>query len=246
MPLSNLFPHYSLWMRRKISLNCTQCQLVWFSAPAVSLFSSSTGLYWMYKRRWYHWLGCLSSIPLQDKKEDTSFLFCFFFLLRTATMIFFKIWSVVFLGDEQRGDWLYCSEPGGMTRLHVSVSIALPPYHHIFLSFYWPSWIVISTTQHMLSRTSCFFVCHFPSLKTVAVFSAFFKKKNFFFAEKEAVMSVSLCDLDQLCAIFRDCCCCWGGGRWIQDEGRRSLWICYRNQFQLRGEQLGDLMTSSS
>lgn len=67
-----------------------------------------------------------------------------------------------------------------------------------------PSWIVISTIQHMLSNTTCFFVC-LPGPVS---------KNGLYFL---AVLSMTLCD--QLCAAVRDCC--WGGGLWIQDEGEK-------------------------
>lgn len=128
----------------EISLNCTKCTLVSFSGPAVSLFSSSTGLYWMYKRHWYHWLGCLSSIPLQDKKGGHE---CFsphaqqhhhsnsYFFKKEFGLVFtLAYFPLFFLGAEQKGNWLYCSEPDWMTRLNVSVSIL--PLLPVFLSFY--------------------------------------------------------------------------------------------------------------
>lgn len=116
----------------KTSLNCAKCQLVWFLAPAVSLFSSSTGLYWMYKRHWYQWPGCLLPIPLHDEKEDNIIV-----LYSCAIQMVFKIYylacyllhyiSLFLLGDEHKGNWLYCSEPDWLTRLYHSLSSCLMP-----------------------------------------------------------------------------------------------------------------------
>lgn len=98
--------------------------------------------------------------------------FKWFFFFFFSNFILLHYISPLFLGDEQKGNWLYCSEPDWMTRLDVSVSIALPLSSGLFIAkgIHWPSWIVISTIQHMLSRTSCLFVCRFPIYKNELCF----------------------------------------------------------------------------
>lgn len=155
------FPHYGLWMMKnemkKTSLNCAKCQLVWFLAPAVSLFSSSTGLYWMYKRHWYQWPGCLLPIPLHDEKEDNIIV-----LYSCAIQMVFKILFSLLFTSLHFPFFTWRWAQGKLIVLQRAWLIDSPLSLLVFLSYALPvvkglhraSWVVHSTTWPMLSRST--------------------------------------------------------------------------------------------
>lgn len=194
----------------------------------------------MYKRPWYHWLDCPSSIPLLDE--------FFFFFLHTAyfsTVVQFRSFSEFSLlrhyihpffpffffplEMKQKGNWLYCSEPDWMTRLDVSLSpppTLIPPSSCLFIAegIHQPLQIVISTTQYMVSSYTP------PTYNSEPYFLCVLPNKT-----QSCLLWSVVCSFQGLLLRRRTAVDIW----W---RGRRSHWLCYRNQFQRWGEQLGSPM----